>query len=178
VCHPGKKKLKVTTISQVLGGKVYTDKDTIRLRCLPSPNNGCDPMVLYTSTFDRIQKQVFNQSCAVSSCHDSNTKQGDLLLETGASFAQLVNHLPSNAAAFNAGWTRVTVTTQDVSGDPDTSFLYHKVSNDLPDAAYGNRMPDPVPNRRRKLHPTLIDLICGWIKGGAKQTTWETATCP
>ena len=51
----------------------------------PAPSNGCDPQTLFTGgTFDRIQRQVFNQNCALSGCHDSQSQAGDLLLETGA----------------------------------------------------------------------------------------------
>ena len=58
------------------------------MECDPAPS-GCDPMAIYTGTFDRIQRQIFNQSCAVSGCHDSQSQTGGLLLETGAAHTNL-----------------------------------------------------------------------------------------
>src|SRR5262249_24487409 len=80
-CSSGRKKLKITSISQVIAGEIITDRDRLKLTCLPAADNGCDPMHLYSGTFDRIQRQIFNQSCAVSGCHDSQSQTGNLLLE-------------------------------------------------------------------------------------------------
>lgn len=179
-CSRGKtKKVKITTVSQLLSGRVYTDVDTMRFQCDPhDPDDpimpGCDPQVLFAGTFDRIQRQVFNQNCAVSGCHDSQSylQSGSLLLESGASFTNLKNVDPVTVPAFNAGWKRMTVITQDVSGDPATSFIVHKIEGDLPDATYGVRMPKD----RAKLHPTLRSIISTWILNGAPMTGWVPGT--
>ena len=176
-CQHNSKKLAVTTMSTAIGGKVYTDKDTLKFSCVPAADTvgGCDPQTLFSGTFDRIQKQIFNESCAVSGCHDSQSHQNSLILEVGASYTNLVNVGPFNGSAFAAGWKRVT------PADSSTSYLYHKVTGDLPDSSYGVRMPhkQPVnagPKAGRKLNSTLIDVIQLWIDAGAPQTGWVPGT--
>jgi hypothetical protein len=174
-CRRGKtKRVRIFTDSQPMNGRVFRDVDVIRFQCDPNPVNGCNPQTLFSSTFDRIQKQVFNQSCAVSGCHDSQSfaSAGVLLLETGASHTNLVDVAPFNFAASGAGWKRVQVITPDVSGDAETSFLHRKVQGDLPDASYGARMP----LNRPRLHPTLRELIRLWILDGAPSTGWIPGT--
>ena len=75
-----------------------THKDKIDLRCDP-PVGGCDPGTLFTGTYDRVQRQIFNQSCAVSGCHDSNAfvNSGNLLLEARAFPGNLINRTTTNA---------------------------------------------------------------------------------
>src|SRR5262245_21863031 len=93
-CGRHGKKLKLHSVSTPAAGAV-NDTDTLKLYCEPAETNGCDPQTLFLGgTFVRIQRQIFNQSCALGHCHDSQTKAGDLLLETGAAFDNLVNHLP------------------------------------------------------------------------------------
>ncbi len=170
-CKSSTKTVSLAAVSTVINGKIVTDKDTLKLTCLPAPS-GCNPQTLFIGTLDRIQKQVFNQSCALSHCHDSQTRSGNLLLETGAAYTNLVNADPNNPAALNAGWKRVTVLTPDVSGDSSTSFLYHKITGDLPNATYGVRMPNGKP----KLSSTLLNVIQLWIDAGAPQTGWVPGT--
>jgi hypothetical protein len=162
-CKRNTKKLRIITESQVVDGRVFRDTDTLKIVCMPSTTvGGCDPQVLFDSTYDRIQKQVFNQSCALSSCHDSQSQTGGLLLETGASHASLINQDPTNGAAFAATWKRVTQINPSL-GDPATSYLFRKIMGDLPSDAYGERMPFGRP----KLPGVLIDLIETWIENGA-----------
>jgi hypothetical protein len=168
-CKKNSKLVKLTTFSNVIDEHVYTDKDRIKLTCDPAPT-GCDPHVLFPGgTFDRIQQQIFNQSCAVSGCHDSQTQMANLLLETGSSLANLVNVTPTNAAAMMAGWKRVTV-SDPMTGDPDTSLLYHKVNG--PPAGFGERMPF----MRKKLDGHLVEVIRLWIAGGAPANGWVPGT--
>lgn len=161
-CRKKAKKLRVRTESDVIGGRVYTDSDSLKITCVPSTAlNGCDPQTFYDSTFDRIQKQIFNQSCALSGCHDSQSQAGGLLLETGAAHATLINQDPTNPAAFGSGWKRV------LPGDLVNSFVTHKLSGDLPSAAFGERMPFGKP----KLPRVLRDIIDIWIQSGAPDET-------
>jgi hypothetical protein len=171
-CRRGKKLLRITTVSDSVMGNTVTDRDRLRMICDPAPA-GCDPMALYTSAFDRIQRQIFNQNCAVSGCHDSQSyaMSGNLLLEQGAAHGNLVGVTPDNDAAEAAGWLRVNQTGPN-TGDPATSFLFHKVSHDLPDASYGDNMPRFAP----KLDQTLIDVIEAWILAGAPTTGWPPGT--
>lgn len=169
-CAKNKKKIRVVSQSTLMQGKVYVDVDKMTLTCEP-PTSGCDPQVFYGGTFDRIQTQVFNQSCAVSGCHDSQSTQAGLLLETGASLTQLINVMPSNAAASNLGWSRVAQTGL-MTGDPELSFLVHKITGDLPSPDFGARMPKD----RRKLNPALVEIITLWIQAGAPASGWVPGT--
>jgi hypothetical protein len=167
-CGPGHKKIALTAQSQLIGGKVVLDRDKLKLVCEPAASGGCDPQILFPSgTFNRIQQQVFNQNCALSGCHDSQSLAGNMLLETGASYDNLVDHVPDNSSAATAGWKRV-----DSSGNLETSFLYRKIFGDLPDVTYGARMPFGRP----KLNKTLRELIRLWIEAGAPKTGWVSGT--
>jgi hypothetical protein len=170
-CGPGRKTLRLHSVSTGATG-AKTDADRLRFSCVPAPGNGCDPQTLYGGTFDRIQHQIFNQSCAVASCHDSQSQTGGLLLETGASYTNLVGHIPSNAAAAAAGWLRVNTSAASPSENLATSYLVHKIEGDLPDASYGLRMP----RNRPKLNGTLRTIIRLWIEAGAPSTTWVPGT--
>jgi hypothetical protein len=167
-CGRRKKKLKLHSSSNPSPAGVITDTDALELSCQPNPLDGCNPQTLYNGTFDRMQKQIFNQSCALSGCHDSQSQAGGLLLETGASYGNLINQTPTNASAVGAGWLRVNA----VLSDPDTSLLFHKIEGDLPDPSYGVRMPRDRP----KLNKTLRDVIELWIRAGAPQTGWVPDT--
>ena len=120
-CGRQKKKLKLRALSASGPNGIKEDKDTLKLYCEPpltdpddpTSNRHCDPTLLFGGTFDRIQHQVFNQNCALSGCHDSQSQTGDLLLETGASYDNLVNHAPANFSALNAGWLRVERRSRD-----------------------------------------------------------------
>ena len=165
-CRRGSKVVRLSTLSTPTNGRVSQDRDTVRLQCDPSPTLGCDPHVFYTDTFDRIQKQVFSPSCALSGCHDSQSQTAGLLLEEGASLANLVGVTPNNVAAAGAGWLRVA------PGDPATSLLFHKVKGDLADPSFGQRMP----RDRARLNPFLVDLMKRWIAAGAPDTGWVPGT--
>lgn len=168
VCRRGRKRVRMITLSPRIAGKVYKDTDRFELACDPA-SAGCDPHVLYASTFDRIQRQVFNQSCALSSCHDSQTHQANMVLETGASYGNLVGDgsgvTPTNPNAAGAGWKRV------LPGDTGRSFLYHKITADLP-PGYGQ----PMPLGRPQLDQSLIDVIRCWIEQNAPPDGWQD--CP
>lgn len=171
-CRTNKKILAIKTESDIVGGKTVRDRDRLRMICDPSPS-GCDPMAFYTSAFDRIQRQIFNQSCAVSGCHDSQSfaTSGDLLLEQGAAYTNLLGVTPDNDAAEAAGWLRVNQTSP-TTGDPLTSFIFRKVSHDLPSPDFGEDMP----RLRPKLDQTLIDVIEAWILAGAPGIGWPPGT--
>lgn len=145
------------------------DRDTLRLVCVPADEaqNGCVPTTLFSGTFDRLEKQIFTQSCGVATCHDSETTAAELLLEGGAAYANLVNVTPTNGAAADLGWKRVT------PGDAASSFLYHKITDDL-GGDLGLRMPRPP--RRRRLDPSLQEIIRLWIDAGAPSSGWVPGT--
>jgi hypothetical protein len=167
-CSPRRKKIRLTSRSAVIDGRIVLDRDRLKLTCLPAPN-GCDPQDLFTGTFDRIQRQIFNQSCALSGCHDSQTQAAQQVLEIGSSYGNLVNQTPFNQAAGDAGWKRVDV---DPVPSLASSFLYHKITGELPSSQYGERMP----LGGRKLHRTLREIIRLWIEAGAPPNGWVPGT--
>lgn len=168
VCKPAKATVQMVTLSGLIDGRVYRDADRLKLRCDPAPE-GCSPRAFFTGTFDRIQRQIFNESCAVSGCHDSQTRMGDLLLEPGAAYTNLVNVTPNNGNAAAAGWKRVHALDAS-SGDPATSLLLQKLIG--PPDGFGARMPFGRP----KLDQSLIDVVQLWIAAGAPATGWVPGT--
>ena len=163
-CVKGRKTVSVVTLSTATAGKIYKDTDHLKLTCDPAPA-GCSPRAFYDGTFDRIQRQIFDQSCAVSGCHDSQTHQANMILETGASYGNLIDVTPTNTNV-PADWKRV------LPGDSSRSFLFHKITGTL-DAGQGASMPFGGP----QLDQHLIDIIQLWIDAGApNDTTWVPGT--
>lgn len=173
-CSAGRARVEVTVLSTAIDGRFHRDRDVLRIACFPSRESiGCDPQTFFTSTFDRVQEQVFNRSCATAACHDSQSTAANLLLETGASRANLLDVFPTNGAAADAGWRRI-FTTGATSADLERSFVYRKITGDLPSAAYGLRMP----RKRPRLDKTSRDLLRIWIENGAPDGSggWVSGT--
>jgi hypothetical protein len=108
------------------------------------------------STFERIQKQVFDVSCTSSSCHSSVGQAGNLVLEDGKSYGNLVNDAPSNPVGKADGMMRI------MPGRPDLSMLYAKITSNL-QSGMGVSMPysaAPLPTE-------TTDIIKAWIEAGA-----------
>ena len=180
VCKRAKKEIKIVTLSTFQQGKQYKDTDKLQLTCNPGPppppggtagaTGPCDPQVLFGGTFDRIQRQIFNQSCALSHCHDSQTHAGEQILESPTSYDNIVNHVSNNQNAAALGWLRIDA----ANASPDNSFMYHKLTGDLPDKTnFGERMP----RGRGKLDQFLIDILKLWIEAGApKDPVWVPGT--
>ena len=166
VCKRGKKQVKITSLSVPVLGRISKDKDKLKMECDPAPS-GCDPMAIFSGTFDRIQRQIFDQSCAVSGCHDSQSQSGGLLLETGASHGNLVDVTPQNLGAQAAGWKRVDAANASAA----TSFIFHKLTGDL-DGTQGARMP----LIGGSLDDDLIEIVRLWIEAGAPDTGWVPGT--
>lgn len=112
-----------------------------------------------TSTFERIQSQVFNVSCSSDSCHSSVGRAADLVLEDGYAWESLVNHSPTNPISSANGMMRV------MPSDPERSFLMAKLTDSL---AAGEG--DPMPWNAARLDTDTIDVIHAWIEAGAPQT--------
>ena len=163
-CRQSTKLLRLTSTSTFQNDRFYTDTDTLRLTCRPAVDS-CDPTSLFDGTYDRIQKQIFNNSCALSGCHDSESTAGGMLLEIGASYNQIVNATPTNPTAQGLGWDRIT------PSDPELSFLYHKVTGDL-GPGLGSRMPLGRP----PLAANLIEIMRLWIVAGAPEIGWVPGT--
>lgn len=159
-CRRGAKRLVLTARPPL--PNIRVDVDRLRLECEPA---SCDPTVLFDGTFDRIQSQVFDTSCALSGCHDSQSLRGGLTLERGTAHQALYGVPPNNPAAAAAGWLRVT------PGSVGSSLLHHKLVGP-PDASYGQRMPFGKPRLARH----RIELIDAWIAAGAAESGWVPGT--
>lgn len=107
----------------------------------------------------RTIQSVFTQSCALSTCHSTLTRQGGLVLDSEeVAYAALVDRPASHV---EAGGAKLVV-----PGDPKSSFLVQKLRGTAP----GDRMPVGS-----ELADGTIKLIERWIKRGAKTTEEE---CP
>ena len=168
-CRKGTKVVRLFALSTPVDGRIQVDADQLKLICDPAPA-GCDPLAFFTSTYDRIQTQIFDQSCAVGGCHDSQTVQAELLLERGASYDNLVGRTPTNADAANLGWQRI-MRLDATHGDSAASYLVHKLTGDL-DSGLGRRMPFARP----KLDPVLVDVVRRWVEAGAPADGWVPGT--
>lgn len=168
-CRKGQKIVAIVAQSTPVDGRVRTDKDKLKLICDPAPI-GCQPRAFFSSTFDRVQTQIFDHSCALSGCHDSQTVRAELLLERGASYGNLVDKTPTNAGASAAGWKRITL-VDATHGDPVTSYLVHKLEGNL-GPGLGKRMPFNKP----KLDDALVDVIRRWVEAGAPSDGWVPGT--
>lgn len=169
VMKKAQKKVAIESEGSTLDGLV-TDKDKVKFVCRPEGNKIYLPTDLYSSTFDRLQKQIFTPSCGISTCHDSESSENDLVLLSGSAYSNLVGVTPFNPAAEGDGLLRVT------PGDPNLSFLYRKITGALP-FGYGDRMP----LEDDALDPALIELVRLWIEGDgvlgpAPETGWVEGT--
>jgi hypothetical protein len=92
-----------------------------------------------TSSFARMQSQVFEKSCGFSACHAVNNSSGSGLVLTGPDlYAKLVNAAPLNANARTDGLWLVR------PGKPDSSLLWHKLNGWISGhhtRDYGSSMP-------------------------------------
>lgn len=102
-------------------------------------------------TLASIQTLVFTPSCAKAGCHNAASAQAGLVLDPGASWANLVNVVSSQ----NMLLTRVIPT------NADGSFLIQKLEGTQ---TVGGRMPADGPPF---LQQATVDVIRQWILNGA-----------
>jgi hypothetical protein len=171
-CRKGTKTMRMVALSAQPDGRVRADTDRLKLVCVPAAV-GCDARAFFTSTFDRIQTQIFDQSCATGGCHDSQTVQAELLLERGASYDNLVDKAPANGDAAALGWHRVT-RLDATTGDPATSYLVHKLAGTL--GGFGPGLGKRMPVNRPKLDEALVDVVRRWVEAGAPADGWVAGT--
>jgi len=109
------------------------------------PPNGAPPMP--TVSFADDLQPIFNIDCA--NCHTNGATNGGLDLNEGASYTNLVG-----IASPSFGTIRV------VAGEPDSSFLYQKLTGTQSD---GSMMPPPG-----LLPADKQELVRVWIAEGAQ----------
>jgi hypothetical protein len=100
-----------------------------------------------TAAFSKIQKQLFNTSCATSGCHTGNNPQAGLNLSEGLAFNNLINV----QSVLYPNLKRVT------PGNKEASLLYVVLSYNSE-----TRMP-PI----GKMEQSVIDSVGAWIDKGA-----------
>ena len=113
----------------------------------PAPGPGVPAL-----TFSQIQTQIFTPTCAKAGCHARSAASGGMVLEAGASYAQIVDH----PAQENSGLSRIA------PGSPESSYLLKKIRGDADIS--GTRMPQDGPPF---LTSAQIDGIAAWIRAGA-----------
>lgn len=102
-------------------------------------------------TFSQVQQQVLTPSCALSGCHSGASPAQGMNLSVGQAYSNIVN-VPS---------TEVPSLDRVEPGEPDNSYLIHKIEGT---AQVGARMPltgAPLPNE-------FIQVIRNWISDGAQ----------
>lgn len=143
------------------------DSPTLRLRgwipfllavamvCAGCAGDGPPPTSATGSSFDVVQREIFQMRCLDAGCHNSTDQAEGLNLESGFSYGALINVVPRNVAARSAGLLRV------VPGVPEGSFLLFKLLG--PPSQFGTRMPQGKP----ALSAADIQLVRAWIEEGA-----------
>jgi hypothetical protein len=111
-----------------------------------------------TSTFARVESQIFAHSCTTESCHDVADPAAGLVLASGYAHDALVDAAVTNAPASQRGMLRVA------SGDPSRSFLLAKLTNAL-EQGEGS----PMPRSAGLLDESSIDILRAWIEAGAPE---------
>jgi len=107
------------------------------------------------ATLDDIQRTIFTGRCALPTCHVAQSPAGNLILEAGQSYAQLVGVPPDVSTARDAGLLRVD------PGHAENSFLLIKLEGPPPDE--GSRMP----LTGGTLTEAEIQRVRDWIAQGA-----------
>jgi hypothetical protein len=117
------------------------------------------------ATFVKIQKEIFNVSCATAGCHastaDASFTQHGLILADGVAYNNLINKSPKNSAAATAGLSLVK------PGESMKSLLYHKLVCDAAhhSSGFGQTMPLGGPY----LSAGQVEFVKQWIDKGAPQ---------
>ena len=146
-CGPRRKKIRITTRSQV-DRRAGRHRPRHAEAHLPAGRRtAATRRMLFGSTFDRIQQQVFNQNCALSGCHDSQTPDGRPDARDRRAYDNLVNHVPKNPAAIDAG---LAARRRRSRAEPRTRASSTTRSRaTCPTHAYGERMPLGKPKLQR-----------------------------
>jgi hypothetical protein len=146
------KKGRKTLALTAMGAQGAADRDQVRFVCKPPRKERRRNAI----TFARIQKRIFEKSCAFSGCHGVDGPRAALVLVGPEAYDNLVDRLASTAAAQFAGKKLV------VPGAPTTSFLMDKLIGRL-----GPGEGEPMPQGRAPLGATQIEAIRKWILAGA-----------
>jgi hypothetical protein len=115
------------------------------------------------TSFSRIQSQLFEKSCAFSSCHAPNSSASTLVLTGPDVYAKLVGATPADFIARADGLKEV------MPGKPDSSLLWHKLNAFIA----GHHVHDygaGMPSSATPLSVEQLDFVRQWIERGASAT--------
>ena len=117
-----------------------------------------------STSFQRLQAQVFEKSCAFTACHAAVNSSGSALVLTGQDvYARLLGVSPANTVARADGLRLV------VPGKPDSSLLWHKLNVWIS----GHHVHDygaAMPQAGQSLSVEQLDFVRQWIERGASAT--------
>jgi hypothetical protein len=118
------------------------------------------------NTFDNIQSEIFNTSCAVSGCHlsesDGTFLEHGLILTKEKAFANLINIQPKNITAAQEKLKRVS------PFDAQNSLLYQKLLFETKHKSSKN-FGSIMPLGKDMLFEGQIEYIRRWIEAGAPE---------
>lgn len=109
-------------------------------------------------SYGLIYTHILSVSCGVPACHDGNTYHPRLSGQN--TYSSLVTKHVHNDQALNAGLHLVK------PFDPDSSFLYQKITFDSSEFQFGS----PMPQGGLKLTANQIRFLRQWIAAGAPET--------
>ncbi len=121
----------------------------------PPRNNDSLPVGTPFAGFSSEVQPIFTAQCALSGCHAGPSPGGDMNLEQGQAYGNIVNVVSSS----------VPTLKRVLPGFPDSSFLVHKIQGTQASVGgSGQRMP----LTNCCLSQDQIDLIRSWITVGAR----------
>src|SRR5262245_54032731 len=162
------KKGAVKALLMGKGGRCHGNRCTGAMAAVDAcrQDGTCAPPRRGAKAFRGVQA-VLKTSCALSSCHSTFARKGEVVLDRqDVSYVNLVGpdgtgHESAHPEAKQAGLLRVK------PGDPDSSFLIRKLRGVGPG--------DPMPQSGTRLSDPIIDMVAAWIRRGAHTTEQE---CP
>lgn len=116
-------------------------------------------------SFERLYAEVFQPSCALSGCHDSAS--GDLRMDTiEHTYDELFGRSPADTTHCDTEEARDALAAAFVvPGDPDASYLLHKMTDPQIPSVDRPICGDPMPKSGRL--PRALEKVRAWIEAGA-----------
>ena len=149
--------MKKTVISLIIG--------VLFIQVISCNKKGVD--IESASTFDNIQTEILNTSCAISGCHLSETDgtylQHGLILKKGSAYQNLINISPKNTTAIQENLKIVS------PFDAENSLLYQKLLFETSHKSLKN-FGSIMPLGKDMLFMGQIEYIRRWIEAGAPET--------
>lgn len=129
-------------------GGTKTDKDKLTITCNPAA----------APSFANVVQPIFTAKCATPTCHQGLAPSGNLNMETGNSYAALVNHAPDSGLAKGLDIVEPSSIKK--------SYMARKIlAQGL--AAFDSPMPQGCPTATPCLTDAEKIQILSWIQAGA-----------